>query len=313
MTTLEKLIKKRVDRLESIPQNLLTVIDKQNEKLYKAALEQLSKLDSKDGQIVASPKNLAAVSNIIENLKSVLFDGEYLDAIKTFALEIQQQALLNNSILKEVAGSFEDKELYKATIVRSQKNALMLLDENAIRANLLQPLEELLNNSVISKVNIPDAIENLRTSLTGENATLTKYAGQIVRDTFAVSDRQYVKLTAESNKIEFYRYSGGEVDGTREFCAERHGQYFHIKEIEAWGAFENTDPSIFKFPKFIYETKAGVKIYWAGMNYNTNSGTISSYLGGYECNHVLVPVATQYVNEEVKARAIRLGYFKEAA
>lgn len=310
MTKLEKLIKERVDRLESIPQNLLSVIDKQNEILFKEALKELNKLETNNGQLVLSAKNLAAVSAIIERLNKVLFDGEYLDAIKTFAAEIQQQALLNNQILKEIAGSFENSDVYKAAIARSQKNALMLLDENAIRANLLQPLEELLTNSVISKVNIPDAIDSLRTSLTGENAGLSKYAGQIVRDTFAVSDRQYVKLTAETNKVEFYRYSGGEVAGTREFCAERHGNYYHISEIEAWGAFKNTDPGVFKFPKFLYETKAGVKIYWAGMNYNTNSGTITSYLGGYECNHVLVPVATRYVPKDAIDRAVRLGYFK---
>ena len=102
--TLQQLIQKRVDRLESVPDSLLTVIDKENEKLFQRVLQQLKSLELEDGKVVASKRNLAIVSNIIEELKGALFNGEYVQAIKDFAVEIQAQAKLNNQILEATLG-----------------------------------------------------------------------------------------------------------------------------------------------------------------------------------------------------------------
>lgn len=305
---LQKLIQERINRLESVPDNLLTVIDKENEKLFKRVLEQLKSLELKDGKVVASKRNLAIVANIIDELKGALFNGDYVQAIKEFAVEIQKQAQLNNQILEATIGSFSDDELYRNTIRKSQENALLLMDENAVSSNFFQPLKNLLENAAISSIGYTDAVEMLRQNMTGENAIFKKYAGQIIKDTFAVSDRQYVQLTAKTNGIEFYKYDGGKIEDTRVFCLERAGKVFHEKEFEAWGQFKKTD-SKFKRPQYIYETKAGVKIYWEGMNYDTNSATIKSFLGGYNCLHVLIPIATEYVSQSDKDRAKALGFY----
>ena len=47
------------------------------------------------------------------------------------------------------------------------------------------------------------------------------------------------------------------------------------------------------------------------MNYDTNGATIFSLAGGYNCNHILLPVATEYVPKADLNRAIALGYYKE--
>jgi len=305
---LKELIKERLDRLESVPESLKTVIDKENELLFKKMLEQLSRLESKDGKIVVSKRNLAIVNSIIDELKDSFFNGDYLDAIKQFAAEIQIQANLNNSILSATVGSFTDDLLYRNTIRAAQENALLLMDENAVTKNFFQPLQELLTTATISNISYLDAVEMLRQNMVGENSIFSRYAGQIVKDTFAVSDRQYVQLTAKMNGIEFFRYDGGHVKETRVFCDERYGKIYHEKEIEQWGAFHKTSGE-FTRPQFLYETKAGIKIYWEGMNYDTNSATIKSFLGGYNCMHVLVPLATEYVPETDKSRAKALGFY----
>lgn len=306
---LNDLIKKRIERLEQIPDNMLTVIDRENEKLFKRILERLNALELKDGKIVTSKSNLALISSITEDLKGVLFGGDYVDAVKEFAVEIETQSKLNNQILSQTLGSFEDAEIYRNTTRKAQENALLLLDENAVSSNFLQPLQEILTTATISGVSYTEAVEMLRNNMVGDNAILKQYAGQIVKDAFAISDAQYVQLTARLHGIEFYKYDGGKVEDTREFCLERAGKVFHEKEIEAWGAFKKTRPEFIR-PKFLYETKAGVKIYWEGMNYDTNTATIKSYRGGYNCLHVLVPIATEYVSDTDKSRAKQLGFFE---
>lgn len=312
MATLKELIEQRIDRLESVPNNLLSKIDKQNEVLFKALLKELNSLDVKDGQIVTSTENLAKVGGIIEKLKDVLFQGEYLEAVKTFATEINSQATLNNQILDKVVGGFEDNELYTATIRSAQKNALLLLDESAIRAELLQPLTDILQNSIVTSASFLDAVETLRQNMTGDKALLQKYAGVYVKDVFSISDRQYAELIARQHQIEFYRYDGGKVDDTRQFCLERRNKIFHEKEIREWARGINTRVGEFLRPAKnpVYVTPQGEDMYWEGEHAGTNSATIFSYVGGWNCQHLLVAVATEFVPEADKQRARDLGFFK---
>lgn len=306
---LRDLINEKVKRLEEIPSNLLTVIDKQNEVLYKSILSDLATLEVKDGKIVSSNENLLKISGIVEKLRTVLFGKEYVEAIKTFAVEINNQANLNNKILEDVVGTFEDDELFKSAISKSQENALSLLDNSAISQQLLKPISEILTSAIINESSYLQAVELMRSNMTGENALLSKYAGQIVKDTFAIADRQYVQLTARNNGIEFYRWDGGTVEDSRQFCVERAQGIFHYKEIADWGEGIKKDSS-FEYPKTIKQRGESVKG-WEGMNYDTTRSTIFSYAGGYNCIHVLVPIATEYVPEKWINRAKQLGYYSQ--
>lgn len=309
--TLNELVKKKIDRLDSVPDELLSVIDRQNEALFKQVLSDLGRLEMKDGKLVASKENLARINAIIENLQRVFFGKEYVEAIKTFAKEIGIQANLNNQILEKTVGSFNDDELFKALVQKSQQNSLMLLDENAVRSELLQPLADAMTNSIASGSTFADVVDILRAKMVGENSTFYKYAKTYVKDAFTISDRVYTNILNEKHGIVFFRYAGGTIEGTRDFCDERAGGYFHIKEIEQWGEGINTDKSKFDFPRYLYTTKSGVRIYWAGMHYETNRSTIKNLLGGYECRHVPAGVVTESVPKEWLDRAIRLGFYKE--
>lgn len=311
MPTLKQLIEERVERLDSVPASLLSDIDKQNEKVYKQVLKLLGELEVKDGKLVTSTANLAKVTGIINQLKELYLDKDYIDAIKSFAGEIATQATLNNKILQDTVDSFSDEELFKRTTQKAQENALRLLDQSAVENNLVQPISEILNNAVINNLSFVDATELLRQNMTGESAIYAKYANTYIKDAFSTADRQYVQLTARENGIEFYRYSGGVVSDSRVFCEERNNKVFHEAEIRAWGDMKKTR-SEFTRPTSspIYTTKGGVKIYWEGMNYDTTSSTIFSYIGGYQCNHVLVPIATEYVPKTDKLRAKELGFYQ---
>lgn len=304
--SLEKLVQQRIDRLESIPAKLQSTIDSKDELLFKQILKDIGSLKTEDGKIVSSKENLSKINAIIQNLKNSLFGSDYIDAIKEFAGQIQVQANLNNSILETVIGSFNDDEVYKSAIQNSQKNALMLMDENAVSSNFLQPIQDLITNSIITGSSYTDMVSSLRNNMVGENAIFSKYAGQIIKDTFAISDRQYVQLTARTHGIEFYRYDGPKIKGSRYFCCVRKDKIFHYKEISSWGNKE----SLWNNPKNGGSCEAA---HGGGRNPDTNSATIFSYLGGYGCIDVLVPVATEYVPTADIQRAISLGYFQASA
>ena len=302
---LEKLIQERIDRLESVPEKLITVIDKQEEKLFKQILKDLDGLKIVDGKIEASKDSLAKINSILENLKRTLFGSDYLNAIKEFAGEIGSQAKLNNKILEQTIGTFEDSEMFKATVERSQINALLLLDEGAVTNTLLQPIAQILTNSIVGNVSFQQAVATLRENMVGEKSLLGKYSKTIIKDAFSISDRQYNQLISKENGIEFYRYDGSRIKGSRYFCCVRKGKIFHYKEISSWGNKE----SLWSNPK---NGGACENAHGGGRNPDTNNSTIFSYLGGYGCVDILVPIATEYVPQSVKSEAQSKGYYKPA-
>ena len=302
--SLEKLISERIDRLESVPAKLQSVIDKQDEVLFKQILKDFGALKTVDGKIEASKENLSKINGILENLKKTLFGSDYLNTIKGFAGEIQTQATISNNILEAVVGSFEDTEMFRATVQSSQKNALLLMDESAIAHNFLTPLAEILTNSIVSNSSYNQAVETLMKNMVGENALLSRYAKTIITDSFAISDRQYNQLISKTNGIEFYGYDGGKIKTTRYFCCVRSNGIYHEKEIASWGS----KPSLWnKGDASGCDKKNG-----GGMNPDTNSSTIFSYLGGYNCQHILVPLSNDYVPQSVKDDAEAKGYYKPA-
>lgn len=301
--TLEKLIEQRIDRLESVPDKLQTVIEKNELKLFKQLLNDLGKLNVENGKIVASRENLAKITGIVENLKRAFLNKDYVDAIKAFAAEIATQAQLNNSILEKTIGSFSDTEMFKAAVQNSQRNALMLLDENAITSRFLQPITEILSNATVQSVSFQEAVKTLQNNMIGENAKFSKYAKTYVKDAFSIADRQYNDLISRENEIEFYRYDGNKIATTRYFCCVRYGNIYHRKEIESWGNKESLWNNTADSGKC-------AKLKGGGRNPDTNKSTIFSYLGGFNCRHVLIPIATDYVPESIKAEAKAKGYFK---
>ena len=112
---------------------------------------------------------------------------------------------------------------------------------------------------------------------------LLQYNKQIAHDTFAIADRNYTSAVSEELEAEWFFYSGSEIETTRPFCSARHNEYFYYREIEQW-------PST-----------AGD---WAGRIPGTNSSTIYSYAGGYNCRHSIIPVSIRRVPEAKIREAI---------
>jgi hypothetical protein len=71
--------------------------------------------------------------------------------------------------------------------------------------------------------------------------------------------------------------------------------YFHRNEVAGWGRGEGVGEC--GFP-------------WAGMFKGTNEATIFVYVGGYNCQHSLLPVSEAIVPPEDVARAKSKGYIE---
>ncbi len=115
-----------------------------------------------------------------------------------------------------------------------------------------------------------DIIDRLQNVIGKSQSYLDTY----VDTGLSVIGRERIADTAQDLGLTWYRYIGGTIKTSRDFCIERDGGYYHELEIEDWADED-----------------------WDGKIEGTNSETIFSYCGGWNCRHDLIPVLTQSVPE----------------
>lgn len=286
---IEHIIEQKIARLESVPDQFVAQSRKIQLQVYKEISKLLGELDKVEGRFALTQKNINLIERINAQLKKVIFNEDYIEAITTFAREFSRQAKITEAYFAEALGEFTTKDLYKSILSRTQKNALALLTEDAYTQVLINPVTNILESSVISEVSYKEtiqALENFILGAEGVEGKLISHVKRVAYDSFAVSDRTYTNAIAEDLGLEFYRYQGGKIEDTRDFCSQRDGKYFHKKEIQAW---------------------ANQK--WQGKNTATTEATIFAFAGGYNCKHSILPVSTKSVPKSVIQRNIENGNY----
>lgn len=299
--TLLEILAEKNQRIEDIPEAFQSSVEKLQRKIYNRITELIGELETIDGKIVMSEANLLRVQNINDELKRVLNSREYIEAVRKFTDEFDTQKALNDRYLKKAFGSdFTEVGIANQLVKNSKNNAFELLAGAQAEQNFIAPIRTQLENAVASGASFKDTISGIRESVEGTEETdgrLLRYSKQVTWDAFAVSDRSYTNAVADDLEVEWFRYSGGLVKDSRCFCEERDKQYFHYKEVEAWGRMEDLGQC---------NTGDG----WQGMMVGTNESTIFIVAGGYNCKHTISPVSITIVPRDVILRNIANGNFE---
>lgn len=277
---------------------MVTAADLAQLNMLRKAETIVAQMDIVDGNLVFSERNIQLIEQLGVELQGVVVDSGYVEALTKYASEFNKQAAINNEYFFKVVDSFTPESIYQTVLAQSQKNAITLLSNDAITTQIIAPIKDTLLASVTNQGSFNDVLKNIEeiaTNTETSDGLLTRYVKRVAYDAFAVSDRQYTKTVAENLELVFYKYQGGEVEDTRCFCDERHGNFYHKKEIQDWGLGKGVG-------------KCGFP--WQGMNSATNADTIFSFVGGYNCKHSLVPIITSSVPNKWIQRAKNLGYYK---
>jgi len=288
--SVEELLKEKSNRLETVPNSYADNITSFQRQVYNEIIKLFDELDIKNGKLVLSKQNLLTSAKIVEKLRQIMSGKEYAEIVKAFIGEFDNQAKLSEKYFTETFGKLDDKELLNLLLEKNKADTLQLLSGSSVDTNFILPVKQAIDTAITSNSSLSETIKSIQTIALGNdevNGKLLSYSKQIANDSFAFNDRGYTKQTSESYGIVWYRYSGGEVKDTREFCDARVGKYFHKKEIEAWA-----------------------KLDWQGKYRTTNASNIFTVLGGYNCKHDLLPVSVKSVPKDVIQRNIKNGNFK---
>lgn len=302
MAGIDDILKEKIDRLNSVPEKFVSDVIKTQSEVMKEIEKIVFKLDREGDIFLLNENNLSLVNSIDATLKDAIFTDEYTAALTSYVSQFNKQAKLNNSYFVELNAGFENKDLYKLTVEASQKNAITLLGEDSFSQALITPISQTLQASINSSVSFVSTLDTLRMFIEGDSEVdgrLASHVKRVAYDSFSASDRSYTNVVATDLGLEFYRWQGGEVEDTRDFCDERLGKYFHKKEIEQWG--EGNKCCGLKWPDN--------KGLWQGRNSATNKATIFTFAGGYNCKHGIIPVSIKSVPKNVIERATAAGYY----
>ena len=107
MSKFDDLIKEKIELIDRSPERFHTRVEAAQSALWRAIESDFAKLETKDGKVVQSRKNLATINRIISTMQTVMSAGEYAEAVKSFLADFDQAAKLTNSIAATIDKGFQ--------------------------------------------------------------------------------------------------------------------------------------------------------------------------------------------------------------
>jgi hypothetical protein len=301
MASFEQLVKSKIKLLENVPEEIATAAIKAQRDAWRKIAPMLGEMDvDADGNIAQTEDNIRRIGLITDELNKSLAGGEYKDAVQKFLGSIDEGVQLTDDIAKKIDSSFQPNNVQKQLLNISKQNAIDAFFGSGLKQNVTQPFLEQLTANVAARAPLNQAVTALKGVIEGTEASdgrLLANVRTVAGTAQAIADRSYAAAVNEELGIEYFQYLGGEIPTTRPFCEHREGQIFHRKEIEAWGNGDNSAG--------INDIVDGT---WSGRIDGTDSRSIFTFVGGWNCRHYLVPVIVNRVPANVKARAKAEGY-----
>lgn len=280
---LRRLIDERVADLDEAPPRLVSAAAQAERRLYTRLLEQLGRLERQGELLAPTDANLRRVAAITEELRSVLTGREYRTAVAAFAGTFTRNQRAQDALLRRAFPDYAPPALGPALLQRAQRRSVERLLGVAAQEALLAPIRDIIDRAVVAGTDWRQLVRELRRTTLGEakqGGLLQRHVTRIATDALATTDRAYALAAGRELGAEWYLYAGTELPTTRDFCRERLNRFYRQDQVQAWAG----------------ET-------WDGKIPETTAATIFTYLGGYNCRHVLVPVSASVVPADVRAAA----------
>lgn len=252
--------------------------------LYSTLVTILKELElTPDGLIKQNAPNRRILLRAEHEFDLAISNAGYQQSIATYLKAIPAIDRLNSAYFETIVSAFTpNKNFIKALKANTIKNVNIQLLQDGFVAQVKTPLSEILNQNINQGGSFSGMLDQVRTYIRGEeglDGRLQSYSRGILRDVLFQYSRGFQQAVTNDLGLVWYRYVGGIIDTTRDFCRERNGGYFHKLEIESWASLD-----------------------WAGKNRLTTESSIFTLLGGYNCNHQAIPVHELAVPQEDRDR-----------
>lgn len=244
-----------------------------------------------EGYIKQSAVNRKVLKDAQNSFDRIIAKSRYNDFIEQHLRVIPTINSLNEEYFTSIAKSFSsNKNFIRSLQNQSIETVNSYLLQDGLAAQIKLPLNDILNQNINAGGQFSGMLDQIRTFIKGNDkleGRLLSYSRNFLRDSLFQYTRAYQQSVTADLGLEFYLYSGGLIDRSREFCIERAGNFYHQKEIEAWASLT-----------------------WKGKSPLTTESSIFVLAGGFSCAHEIVPVHVSLVPQAVIDRNIESGNYK---
>lgn len=261
-------------------------------KLYNDLVLHFRNLElDNDGFIKQTTENRRTLNKANEVFNESIQNSGYERALERHLAVVGKINAVNSTYFGAISDTFAaNKNFIKGLQAELIGNLNTFILGDGLTANVAIPLNQILNQNINTGGSFSGFLEQVRTFVKGTDeiqGNLLSYSRGYVSDALFNYSRSYQQSVVADLKLEFYLYSGGLIDKSREFCQARNGHYFHHNEIEAWADLD-----------------------WKGKNKLTTESSIFILAGGYSCRHSIIPVDVLIVPRETIDRNIQNGNYK---
>lgn len=241
-----------------------------------------------EGYIKQTGANRKVMSAAEAKIKEVFSSALYTTAVSNYVHTIPKVDVQNVKYFKGVDSSFSPKRQFLTNL---QNETIVTIEQMVLRDGLqsqvVQPLVQILNQNINSGGQFSGFLQQVRDYVVGNNQVdgrALSYSRTFLRDALFTYSRTYQQAVTDDLGLEWYLYSGGVMDKTRDFCMERSGNYYHHSEIESWASES-----------------------WQGKKAGTTESSIFLFAGGWNCSHSIIPVSHLIVPSSDLARIKKAG------
>ena len=240
--------------------------------------------------------NLKLISRIKAELNSVILTDNYSDSVKEFVKGFDHVAKIQNAYFSTV---FSESVASSALLKQIKKTSIDLtvdkLSGDGMVAGLGDKVRDILNRNISTGGSYSELVGEMRKFLTdreGVEGALTRYTKQITNDSLNQFSAQYTQAVTEDLGLEWFKYVGSLVKGSRPFCKAlieaKAGcmPYIHKSQLNAIASGHICGSIVSK----------------AGLYPITDGSNLQLLRGGYNCGHQLMPVSEFIVPEELRKK-----------
>lgn len=304
------------DKIESDVSRFIEGVDKSQKGIFNRLLAIVKGVETDDqGNIKQTVKNLKLLAKVRKTIENEIITDAYINRVDILTNQFPAIAELNNGYFETLTASFNpNRELFKEVIKNSINVTRTSLLDSGIAENVINPIVNIVDNSVTNGSSFGDMVDELRLIIKGDEerlGQLMRYSKQITSDALNQFNASYNETIAKDLDLEWYFYSGGKRRTSRPFCKKYAGRYFHKKEVEDFGRRKDIDGSNLCGGS----TKTNL---CTGRIPGTNPSSIWRLRGGFQCKHIYKGTLIDSIPKSVINRNIKKGYFipeeeKEAA
>jgi hypothetical protein len=244
-------------------------------------------LDS-DGYIKQNSVNRKVMSAAEAKIQEVFSSTLYTTAVSNYVQVVPKIDMQNVKYFKTIDVTFSPKRQFLKNL---QNEAIATIEkyvmQDGLQSQVISPLVQILNQNINSGGQFSGFLQQVRDYVVGNNQVdgrALSYSRTYLRDSLFTYSRTYHQSITNDLGLEWYFYSGGVIDKSREFCVNRSGNYYHHEEVESW-ANES----------------------WQGKKQGTTESSIFLFAGGWNCGHSIIPVSTLIVPPSDLARIKKAG------